>query len=218
MRSLTKPSMNRLLGKRPRFVPPAEAAAGVFRTKRISCSQSRDPFHIDDIVRAFSRSALDKGFAYQREGRARVVGRSANGRTLFGAVRGSQRLLYNLAVSVTPRSEASGDTVNRFERGEQLPRKVRWNQNRQPLGLALLYHGRHMHSHDQECITYLDQNRRARIAARSIAIMPQQPTAEREHGAALVLGQDVRLVLAVACVNELCALRSPGALLAGHYR
>jgi uncharacterized Zn finger protein len=61
------------------------------------------PFHIDDIVRTFSRNALDKGRAYQREGRARVVGLSANGRTLFGTVRGSQRLPYNLAVSVTPR-------------------------------------------------------------------------------------------------------------------
>jgi superfamily II DNA or RNA helicase len=59
------------------------------------------PFHIDDIVRAFSRSALEKGRAYQREGRARVERRSANGRTLIGTVRGSQRLPYNIAVSVT---------------------------------------------------------------------------------------------------------------------
>jgi hypothetical protein len=47
--------------------PACGGCCRVFRAQRISCSRPMLPFHIDDIVRAYSRSALDKGRAYQRE-------------------------------------------------------------------------------------------------------------------------------------------------------
>ena len=96
--------------------------------------------------------------------------------------------------------------------------QVQRKQNRQALGLALLDRGRDMDRRDQELIAAFHQDRRAGIAARRIAIVAQEPGAHREHGAPLMLGQDVRPVLAVTGMNEPGAHGDPIDLLAGHQR